>query len=42
MPVSKVKNASNAGYNKTGEVLPSKMNNENASNTKSWLKGWIS
>lgn len=42
MPAGKVKNASNAGYNKTGEVLPTKMSNENASNTKSWLKGWFS
>lgn len=42
MPSNKVKNVSNAGYSKTGEVLPTKMNNENASTTKSWLKGIFS
>lgn len=39
MAVSSVKNASNASYTKTGEVLPSKMSDETASKSKSWLKG---
>lgn len=39
MAVGSVKNASNASYTKTGEVLPSKMSDETASKSKSWLKG---
>ena len=39
MAVNSVKNASNASYTKTGEVLPSKMSDETASKSKSWLKG---
>lgn len=42
LPANKVKNASNSSYSKTGEVLPSKMGDESASQSKSWLKGIFS
>lgn len=42
MPTNKVNNASNSSYNKLGEKLPTKASNENASSTKSWLKGIFS
>lgn len=41
MAVNRVKNASNSSYVKTGEVLPSKLSDENSTQMKSILKGWL-